>query len=111
MLNFDLTEAGEERRLQLSEFEDIRTEAYESAQSYKESAKLVHDKQILRKELALGMKVLLCDSKLHLFPGKLRSQWTGPHIASHVIPYGVVDIQDPESGATFKVNGLRLRNF
>jgi len=31
ILNYDLTEAGEERRLQLSELEKIRAEAYESA--------------------------------------------------------------------------------
>jgi len=67
MLNYDLTEVGEERRLQLSELEEIRAEAYESARSYKERAKLFHDKHILRKEFALEMKVLLYDSKLQLF--------------------------------------------
>ena len=73
MLNYDLTEAGEEHRLQLSELEEIRAEAYESARSYKERAKLFYDKHILRKEFAPGTKVLLYDSKLHLFPRKLRS--------------------------------------
>jgi len=52
--SLDLTEAGEERRLQLSELEEIRVEAYESARSYKEGVKLFHDKYILRKEFALG---------------------------------------------------------
>ena len=74
VLNYELTEASEERILQLSELKEIRAEAYESARSYKERAKLFHDKHILRKEFALGMKVLLYDSKLHLFPGKLRSR-------------------------------------
>ena len=73
-LNYDLTKAGEERRLQLNELDEIRAEAYESARSYKERAKLFHDRRILRKEFALGMKVLLYDSRLHLFPGKLRSR-------------------------------------
>jgi len=31
MLNYDLTEAGEERRLKLSELDDIRAEAYKNA--------------------------------------------------------------------------------
>jgi len=39
-----LTEAGEERQLQLSELDEIRVEAYESARSYKERAKLFHDR-------------------------------------------------------------------
>ena len=67
MLNYDLTEPGEERQLQLSELD-------ESARSYKERAKLFHNKHILRKEFSLGMKVLLYDSKLHIFLGKLRSR-------------------------------------
>ena len=33
MLNYDLTKASEERRLQLSELEGIRAKAYDSAQS------------------------------------------------------------------------------
>ena len=55
--------------------------------------------------------MLLYDSRLHLFPGKLRSRWTGPYIVSRIFPYGAVEIQDPDSGATFKVNGQRLKQF
>jgi len=71
MLNYDLIEAGEERKLQLSELEEIRVEAYESARSYKERPKLFHDQHILRKEFAPRMKVSLYESKFHLFPRKL----------------------------------------
>jgi len=35
----------------------------------------------------------------------------GPHIVSHVFPYGAVEIQDPQGGATFKVNGQHLKPF
>jgi len=42
-LNYDLTKADEERRLQLSKLKEIRLEAYESARFYKERAKLSHD--------------------------------------------------------------------
>jgi len=93
--------------LQLSELDEIRAEAYESAQSYKEGANLFHDRHIFRKDFTPGMKVLLYDSRLHLFLGKLRSRWAGPYVVSHVFPYGEVEIQDPHSGATFKVNGQR----
>jgi len=57
------------------------------------------------------MKVLLYDSRLHLFPGKLRSRWTGPYIVSRIFRYGAVEIQDLDNGATFKVNGQRLKQF
>jgi len=38
-----------------------------------ERAKLVHDRIILRKDFVPGMNVLLYNSRLHLFSGKLRS--------------------------------------
>jgi len=72
---------------------------------------LFHYKHIHRKEFTSGMKVLLYDSKLHLFSGKLRSRWTGHYIVSRVFSYGAVEIQDPESGATFKVNDQHLKPF
>ena len=59
MLNFDLTEAREVRKLQLSELDEIRDEIYENARSYKERDKLFHDRHILRKEFTPGMKGLL----------------------------------------------------
>ena len=110
-LSYDLIEVGEERRRQLSELDEIRAEAYESARPYKDRVKLVHDRHIFREEFSSRIKVLLYDSRLHLFPGKLRSQWTGLYIASHVFPYGAVEIQDPQSGATSKVNGQCLKQF
>ena len=72
---------------------------------------MFHDRQILRKKFALGMKVLLYVSRLHLFPGKLTSRWTGSYVISHVFPYGAVQIQDLQTGALFKVSGQRLKPF
>jgi len=111
MLNYDLNKAGEVRKLQLSELDEIRAETFESARSYKEKAKLFHDRHIFRKEFTPSMKVLLYDFRLHLFPGKLRSRWTDPYIALHFYPYGAVKIQDPDTGANFKVNHQRLKQF
>ena len=53
--------------MQLSELKESQAEAYKNARSYKERAKLCHDRYILRKEFTLGMKVLLYDSTLYLF--------------------------------------------
>jgi len=46
-----LPEADEVRKLQLGKLEEIWVEAYESARSYEERAKLFDDGHILRKEL------------------------------------------------------------
>ncbi|RVW26129.1 hypothetical protein CK203_112184 [Vitis vinifera] len=59
-----------------------------------------------------SLKVLLYDSKLHLFSGgKLKSSWTGPFIVHEVHPNGVVEIFNPIGNQTFKVNGRRLKPF
>ncbi|CAL8988390.1 unnamed protein product, partial [Prunus brigantina] len=48
--------AGEKRRLQLNELEELRHEAYENAKLYKEKTKQYHDKKILRKTFEKGQK-------------------------------------------------------
>ena len=78
---------------------------------HKERAKSFHDSHIHRKELFSGHRVLLYDSKLHLFSGKLRSRWTSPFIVSHAFLHGAIEIQDPIRAMHFKVNGQRLKQF
>ena len=101
-LNLDFEAAGVERKLQLSELEAIRAEAYENSRMRKEIAKLFYDRHIHRKEFFLVQKVSLYDSKLHLFSGKLRSHRLGPVIISHVIPHGAIEVQDPHEARILK---------
>ncbi|XP_077242601.1 uncharacterized protein LOC143883128 [Tasmannia lanceolata] len=110
-LNFDLSSAGVQRRLQLSELEELRNEAYENAKIYKEKTKAFHDKHILRKSFQEGEKVLLYNSRLHIFPGKLRSRWDGPYIVHKVFSHGAVEVLNPSNGEIFKVNSQRLKPF
>ena len=109
--NSNLTQAGKQRLLQLNELEELRRESYESSRIYKERIKLFHDKSIARKMFEPNQKVLLYSSRLHLFPGKLRSRWTGPFIVKVVYPYGAVEIENLDTGKSFKVNGQRLKSF
>ncbi|XP_074352771.1 uncharacterized protein LOC141691918 [Apium graveolens] len=109
-LNFDLPTIGS-HRLQLSEVEEMRNDAYKNAKIYKERTKVFHDKSILRKSFSPGQKVLLYNSRLHLFPGKLRSRWEEPYIVKVVFPYGAIEIENPKNGEIFKVNGQRLKLF
>ena len=78
--NFGVDQAGTHRKLQNAELEEIRNDAYDCAKSYKKRMKRVHDQKILRKSFHPGQKVLLYNSHLHLFPGKLKSKWSGPFI-------------------------------
>ena len=81
-LNFDLKIAGEERLLKLNEMDEFRLEAYENVKLYKERTKRWHDKHLVRREFKIGDKVLLFNSRLKLFPSKLRSRWSGPSLWS-----------------------------
>ena len=113
-LNFDESLAGEKRNLQLLELEEMRMNAYESSKLYKEKVKAYHDKKLLKKEFKLGQQVLLFNSRLKLFPGKLKSKWSGPLIIKDVKPYGAVELFDPQSETpdrTWIVNGQRLKQY
>jgi hypothetical protein len=65
----------------------------------------------LRKTFDVGQKILLYNSQLHLFPGKLRSRWSGPFIVKHVYPYGTCNIKNPKNDNVFMVNGNRLKAY
>ncbi|KAI3508922.1 hypothetical protein L1887_23944 [Cichorium endivia] len=110
-VNMDYTEAGKERKLQLSELEELRDEAYENAATYKSKMKRYHDAKLRLKIFEVGQKVWLYNSRLKMFPGKLRSKWNGPYEVVSVTNYGAVEIQDLKGGQPFKVNGHRLKPY
>ena len=110
-LNFDLAQACKQRLLQRNELDELRWESYESARIYKERLKQFHNKTIVCKTFEPHQKVLLYSSRLHMFLGKLCSRWTGPFVVKVVYPYGAVEIENPENGKSFKVNGQRLKPF
>ena len=55
--------------------------------------------------------MLLYDSKLHLFPGKLKSRWTDPFIIHQVNPNGAMDLLNSKDSKVFKVTGQRLKPY
>ncbi|XP_062008347.1 uncharacterized protein LOC133725208 [Rosa rugosa] len=109
--NMNLDAAGEQRKLQLNELEEIRNDAYESSRIYKEKTKAFHDKMITRKTFVVGQKVILFHSRLKLFPGKLRSRWVGPFVITNVFSHGAVEIRSEKTNKIFKVNGHRLKIY
>ena len=110
-MNFDLTAAGEKRKLQLNELDEWRRHAYENMKIYKERTKRYHDRHIRHlNEFREGDQVLLFNSRLKLFPGKLKPRWSGPFVVKKVFPHGAVELEHPEH-ENFKVNGHRLKLY
>ena len=110
-LNFDYQAVGERRLLQLNVMDEFRSEDYENAKLYKEKTKKWHDQRIFPRTFEPGQHVLLYNSRLKLFPGKLKSRWSGPFIVHQVFPHGAVEIFKASEGTIFKVNGQRLKHY
>ena len=64
----------------------------------------------MRKEFRVGELVLLYNSRLKLFLGKLKSRWSGPYTVVAVTPFGAVTLKT-NFGEEFKVNGQRLKHY
>ena len=84
--------------------------AYENAKLYKDRTKLWHDKHLSKKEFHEGELVLLYNSRLKLFLGKLKSRWSGPFKVIKIYPHGAIDIAN-EKGEVFKVNIHNLKPY
>ncbi|GJT42218.1 hypothetical protein Tco_0950933 [Tanacetum coccineum] len=108
--NFDLKTAGDQRKVQLNELSELRDQAYENSLIYKEKTKRIHDAKIKNRVFNVGDQVLLFNSRLKIFSGKLKSRWSGPFTIVQVFPYGTVELSQ-NSGPNFKVNGHRLKHY
>ncbi|GJS61078.1 reverse transcriptase domain-containing protein [Tanacetum coccineum] len=109
--NMDLTLASGSRLMQLNELAELRDGAYENTRIYKEQTKKWHDSRIFSdKDFKLGDQVLLYNSRLKMYPGKLNSKWSGPNIVKTVYPHGAIEITDRD-GFSFKVNGQGLKKY
>ncbi|XP_075504489.1 uncharacterized protein LOC142541928 [Primulina tabacum] len=109
-LNFNFTDAGERSLLQVDQLEEFRNLAYDLALSYKKNTKRAHDRRIIKREFKEGENVLLYNSWLRLFPGKLKSRWSGPFVISKVYPSGAVELKDGKD-RTFTVNAQQLKHY
>ena len=110
-LNLDMCRAGLKRLLDINELEELRNDAYFNSKFAKDKLKKWHDQLIARKNFKKGDQVLLYDSKLHLFPGKLKSRWTGPFTIQEVYSNGSVDLLNSKDNKVFKVNAQILKPY
>jgi hypothetical protein len=99
--NIEMLPARKNRFHQIQELDELQMNAYENSLFYKETTKKWHDDRIKTiRNFTKGDMVLLYNSRLKLFPGKLRSGWSGPYIVLDVSPYGTVEIAN-EKGERF----------
>nr|GEZ26685.1 DNA-directed DNA polymerase [Tanacetum cinerariifolium] len=106
--NFDLTVAGDHRKIQLNEINEIRNHAYENSLIYKEKTKRIS--KIKNRVFNVGDQVLLFNSRLKIFSGKLKTRWSGPFTITKVFPYGTVELSQA-NGPNFKVKCHRVKHY
>nr|GEV31257.1 reverse transcriptase domain-containing protein [Tanacetum cinerariifolium] len=109
-VNFDLKITGDHQKLQLNELNELRNQAYENSFIYKERTKKLHDDKIKNRIFNVGDQVLLFNSRLKIFSGKLKSRWSGPFTISEIYPYGTAKLIHPD-GFNFEVNCHRLKHY
>ncbi|GJS16731.1 reverse transcriptase domain-containing protein [Tanacetum coccineum] len=98
------------KKVQLNELNELRDQAYENSLIYKEKTKKIHDSKIKNRVFNVGDQVLLFNSRLKIFLGKLKTRWTGPFNVAQVFPYGTVELSQTDR-PNFKVNGHRLKHY
>nr|KYP53119.1 Retrovirus-related Pol polyprotein from transposon 17.6 [Cajanus cajan] len=95
----------------LHKLEEMRMPAHESSKIYKNKVKAYHDKKIVKRNFQPSQMVLLFNSRLRLFPIKLKLKWLGPFIIKSVKPYGVVELEEPSIGRAWMVNGQKIKLY
>nr|GEX89776.1 reverse transcriptase domain-containing protein [Tanacetum cinerariifolium] len=108
--NYDLRTRGDHRKVQLNELNELRDQTYENSLIYKEKTKRLHDSKIKDCVFNIGDLVLLFNSRLKIFLGKLKTRWYRPFTITHVFPYGTVELSQIDR-PNFKVNGHRLKHY
>ncbi|XP_076923791.1 uncharacterized protein LOC143586031 [Bidens hawaiensis] len=86
-VNIDLTEAARKRYFQIHELEELRDAAYSRSLNIKEK------------------------TKRYMIDGKLRMKWRGRYLVNEVFTYGVVELENPDNGTSWKVNSHRLKHY
>nr|GEZ39823.1 hypothetical protein [Tanacetum cinerariifolium] len=98
---------GENRaswKVQLNELNELRDQAYENSLIYKDKTKKIHDSKIKNHIFNVGDRVLLSNSHLMIFSGKLKTRWTGPFTVAYVFPYETIELSQAY-GPNFKTSG------
>ncbi|GJZ26544.1 reverse transcriptase domain-containing protein [Tanacetum coccineum] len=98
-------------KLQLNELNELRDQAYENSLIYQRMRTIVtSDSKIKNRIFNVGDRVLLFNSRLKIFSGKLKTRWSGPFTITKVFPYGTIELSQPD-GPNFKVNGHRVKHY
>ncbi|GKB92624.1 reverse transcriptase domain-containing protein [Tanacetum coccineum] len=108
--NFNLKTAGDHRKVQMNELNVLRDQAYENSLIYKEKTKKIHDFKIRNAYFKVGDRVLLFNSRLKIFSGKLKTMDRTPFTSSKFSHMDSPDYEDSRARG-FVQRSLDLHSF
>ncbi|GJV98483.1 reverse transcriptase domain-containing protein [Tanacetum coccineum] len=89
----------------------LRDKAYEYSLIFKETDEKLQDSRFNKLPIFnVGDRVLLFNSRLKIFSGKLKTHWSGPFTITKVFPYRTIELSQPD-GPNFKVNGHHVKHY
>nr|GEV10878.1 reverse transcriptase domain-containing protein [Tanacetum cinerariifolium] len=97
-------------KVQLNELNKLRDQAYENSLIYKEKTKRLHDAKIKERVFNISDRVLLFNSRLKIFTGKLKTRWSRQFTITYVFPYGTLELSQTD-GPNIKENGHRMKHY
>ncbi|XP_070043212.1 uncharacterized protein [Nicotiana tomentosiformis] len=109
-INLEWDVATNLRVEQLNELDEFWFHAYSSSSLYKDKMKYLHDKYVRNKEFKESDFVLLFNSRLRMFPKKLKSKLSGLFEVVHVTPFGALDLKN-KNDEVFRVNGHWVKHY
>ncbi|XP_058763950.1 uncharacterized protein LOC131637370 [Vicia villosa] len=77
----------------------------------KDKDKANHEGKTHHKNFKVGQMVLVCNSRLKVFPSKLKSKWLGPFVVKEVRNYGSIVVEDPKTQESWTVKEQRLKGY
>ncbi|GJX26416.1 reverse transcriptase domain-containing protein [Tanacetum coccineum] len=105
--NFDIKTAGDHRKVQLNELNELRDHAYENSLIYKEKTKRIHDAKIKNRVFNVGDQVLLFNSRCRgISPGKLKSLGLGPFTVTKSVPYGTISLSQNSGPKLLRISRI-----
>lgn len=111
-LGLDLTEAQQQRIMELNRLDEHRQQAIEHTTLVQQQRMKWHDRFIKSKTFHKGDWELLYDSKFKDFKANFTTHWLGPYEIEEIFDNGATRIKTiDQDSASFTVNGHRIKVY
>ena len=111
-LGLELSEALQQRVMQLNELDEIRQQAVQHTLLVQHQRIKWHDRFIKNKKFHKGDRALLFDSKFKDFKANFTTHWLGPYEIEEIFENGAVKRKTiNEATISFLFNGHRLKVY